>query len=48
MLKPAYDGFVDAGIIEDDDADHLTSLPCEFRIDKVTPRVEITITRGDK
>ncbi len=45
MLKPAYDGLVDAGLLEDDDAAHLTTLGAEFEIDRKTPRVELRIER---
>jgi len=42
-LKPAYDGIVDAGLIEDDDSKHLTTLPAGFGLDKTCPRVELKI-----
>ena len=45
MLKAAYDGIVDAGLLVDDDADHLTTLPASFAIDRDAPRVELRITR---
>jgi hypothetical protein len=45
MLKPAQDGVVDAGLIVDDDHEHLTTLPPKFGYSKRNPRVEITITR---
>jgi len=45
MLKPAYDGLVDANLLYDDDSEHLTTLPAEFQIDKDVSRVELTITR---
>lgn len=44
-LKPAQDGIVDAGLLVDDDAEHLTTLPPRFELDKACPRVEITVTR---
>jgi hypothetical protein len=47
MLKPAYDGIVDAGILVDDDSEHLKTLTPEFSIDKKHPRVEIEIERLD-
>lgn len=47
MLKPAYDGVVDAGLLVDDDSKHLTTLPATFSIDKESPRVELTFTRKD-
>lgn len=45
MLKPAYDGLVDAGLLEDDDAAHLTTLGATFEVDKSYPRVELRIER---
>ncbi len=44
-LKAAYDGIVDAGLLLDDDSEHMTKMPPEFRVDKENPRVEITVTR---
>ena len=46
MLKPAYDGAVDAGLLADDDSRHLTTLPAQFEIDSEFPRVELTFTKG--
>lgn len=46
MLKPAYDGIVEAGLIVDDDSEHLTTYPAKFKVDPKFPRVEITIERG--
>jgi len=45
MLKAAYDGVVEAGLLVDDDSTHLTTLPAEFRIDKALSRVELTFER---
>jgi len=45
MLKPAYDGMVDAGLLEDDDAAHLTTLGATFETDREAPRVELTVSR---
>lgn len=45
MLKSAYDGVVDAGLLVDDDSEHLTTLPPLFRIDKVVSRVEMQFER---
>ena len=45
MLKSAYDGVVDAGLLVDDDAEHLTTLPASFAIDRECPRVELTFIR---
>jgi Holliday junction resolvase RusA-like endonuclease len=44
-IKPAYDGFVDAGLVEDDDSEHMRKWPPDFEIDKENPRVELTVTR---
>ena len=43
-LKAVYDGIVDAGLVEDDDWDHMTRLPPERQVDRKFPRVELTIT----
>ncbi len=48
MMKAAYDGIVDAGILIDDSYDHLTHLPTEFECDPKCPRVEIVIERMDE
>ena len=48
MLKSAYDGVVDAGLLVDDDSEHLTTLPASFAIDRDCPRVELTFTRHKK
>jgi hypothetical protein len=45
MLKPAYDGIVEAGLLVDDDAAHLTTLPAEFFTDRELSRVELVIER---
>lgn len=45
-LKPAYDGLVDAGLLEDDDSEHLTTLPAAFELDREHPRVELLVTRA--
>lgn len=45
MLKPAYDGLVDAGLITDDDYIHLKRESPTFSIDKDNPRVELLVTR---
>jgi Holliday junction resolvase RusA-like endonuclease len=45
MLKAAFDGVRDAGIIEDDDHRHLRREEPQFRIDKRSARVELTFTR---
>lgn len=46
MLKSAYDGVVDAGLLVDDDSEHLTTLPASFAIDRDCPRVELTFTQA--
>jgi hypothetical protein len=45
MLKPAYDGVVDSGLIRDDDSRHLTTLGASYSVDKVNPRVELLFER---
>ena len=45
MLKPAYDGAVDARLLVDDDRDHLETLGATFEPDKAFPRVELIYTR---
>ncbi|MCD8140503.1 MAG: hypothetical protein LUE17_12125 [Planctomycetaceae bacterium] len=45
MLKPAYDGLVDAGLLVDDDHEHLKREPPTFEIDRDFPRVEMVLTR---
>jgi hypothetical protein len=45
MLKPAYDGIVDAGLLADDDSEHLTTLPARFALDRECTRVELLVTR---
>lgn len=47
MLKPAYDGIVDAGLLVDDDSEHLTTLPARFAVDREYPRVELLVTREE-
>lgn len=44
--KPAIDGFVDAGIITDDCWQVLRIGGIECGIDRVNPRVELTIRKG--
>jgi len=43
MLKPAYDGLTDAGLIIDDDSKHLKREECRFLKDKDNPRIELVI-----
>ena len=45
MLKAAIDGVVLAGLLPDDDRDHLHATGAEFLVDKEWPRVELTFTR---
>ena len=47
MLKPAYDGIISAGVLPDDDCEHLQTTGADFYIDKKNPRVEIELTRVD-
>lgn len=42
-LKAAYDGIVDAGLVVDDDWEHMAREAPEFQIDKQYPRVELII-----
>ena len=44
MLKSAYDGVVESGLLVDDDSEHLTTLPAVFKIDEVS-RVELKFER---
>lgn len=45
MLKAAYDGCIEAGLLPDDDRTHLHTTGCTFEIDKKSPRVELVFTR---
>ena len=45
MLKSAFDGIVDAGLVIDDSMEHWATQPVRFEIDKAFPRVEITVVR---
>lgn len=47
MLKSAYDGVIQAGLLPDDDRDHLRTEGAEFVVDKDWPRVELTFTREE-
>jgi len=44
-LKSAYDGIVDAGLVEDDDYEHMKRISPIFKIDRNHPRVEFIIER---
>lgn len=48
MLKSAYDGVVEAGLVPDDDRGHLRTDGADFAIDKSWPRVEMTFERQDR
>lgn len=45
-LSPKFilDGFVESGLLPDDDSEHITSLTIECGIDKMNPRIEFWIT----
>jgi hypothetical protein len=45
MLKSAYDGVVQAGLLPDDDREHLRTVGAEFFVDTKNPRVELIFTR---
>jgi hypothetical protein len=45
MLKSAYDGVVQAGLLPDDDREHLRTVGAEFYVDTKNPRVELIFTR---
>lgn len=45
MLKGYFDGIVDAGLVVDDNYTNWTTMPPEFKIDKMCSRVEITVLR---
>jgi len=47
MLKPAYDGCVEGGLIVDDSSEHLKTQTPEFHVDKKNPRVELVFKRLD-
>lgn len=44
-LKAAHDGIVDAGVVMDDDYEHMRRDVPTFSYDKEYPRVTLTITR---
>lgn len=44
-LKSAFDGIASAGVVEDDS--ELTYLPVRLEVDRVNPRVEITLRRTE-
>ena len=45
MLKSAVDGVIEAGLLPDDDREHLRVTGAEFAVDRDWPRVEMTFTR---
>jgi Holliday junction resolvase RusA-like endonuclease len=44
MLKPCWDGLVDAGVLVDDDSRHLKLAAPEMRIEKGQKYVEVTLS----
>jgi len=44
-IKAAYDGIVDAGLVIDDDAEHMKRGEPTFEVDSEYPRVTLTIER---
>lgn len=46
-LKAAYDGIVDAGLVVDDDYEHMEREKPILTVDPVNPRVELTITKKE-
>lgn len=46
MLKAAYDGIVDSGLLVDDDYEHLERKSPQFLIDNLHPRVTLIIERN--
>ena len=46
-LKAAYDGIVDAGLVIDDDPEHMLRMPPVFEIDQDNPRVELIVRRSE-
>lgn len=47
MLKAYYDGVILAGLLPDDDRDHLRTAGATFHVDRACPRVELTFTREE-
>lgn len=45
MLKAAYDGIVDAGLLLDDNSQVMEREKPVFKIDKLHPRVELIVSR---
>lgn len=44
-LKAVYDGIVDAGLVEDDDQEHMKRAELRLLVDRSCPRVMLDITR---
>lgn len=44
-LKHIYDGIPAAGLVPDDTPEHMKRNEPEFKIDKINPRLELTLTR---
>jgi hypothetical protein len=47
-MKAYYDGFVQAGLLADDDIEHLTHLPSRFELDKDNPRVVVVLETNEE
>jgi hypothetical protein len=45
LCKAYYDGFVEAGLMADDNHNILTHAPTRIEVDKDNPRVEILLTK---
>lgn len=45
LCKAYYDGFVEAGLMADDNHNILSHLPTKLDVDKDNPRVEILLTK---
>jgi crossover junction endodeoxyribonuclease RusA len=44
-LKAVYDGIVDSGLVEDDTPEYMRREEPKFNVDKVHPRLVLTLTR---
>lgn len=44
-LKAVYDGIVDAGLVEDDDQEHMERAEPRLLVDRSCPRIMLDITR---
>ncbi len=45
MLKPIYDGIVDAGVVQDDTPEYMEKVEPSFEFDKDTPHVLLLVER---